>query len=342
MKERKSRKEYLKYVFIVFLGIFVVSAALLCLGLWEKSQTEYISGSVQLGDILEYDGKEYSKNKNIETFLILGLDKHEQTTTESYNNEMRADFLMLFVLDNDAKTCTAVHINRDTMTAVKKLTVTGTTESTAVKQIALAHEEGNGKESSCQNTADAVSGLFMGMRIDNYMSVTMDVVPFFNDLVGGVTVTVLDDFSGIDDTLVKGETVTLMGEHALKYVRTRKDLDDSSNSARMARQKQYLEALHKKTAEAFSSDEDFFAKIFGDEESLEEAEDIAKFLDENIVSNCTDKRLQIIAEKIGEYEFKGIRYVDGENKVGNEFMEFYPEEDSVRKIVVDLFYEPKK
>lgn len=338
MKEKKSRKEYLKYVFIVFLGVFVVSAALLCLGLWEKSQEDYISGSVQLNDVLEYDGKEFIKDKNTETFLVLGLDKYDQSATDSYNNEMRADFLMLFVLDNANKTCEAIHINRDTMTAVKKLDITGVTESTAVKQIALAYEEGNGKESSCQNTADAVSGLLMGMKIDNYASVTMDVVPFFNDLVGGVTVTVLDDFSGIDDTLVKGQSVTLMGEHALRYVRTRKDLDDSSNNARMARQKQYLEALRIKTADMLKEDEDFFAKVFGEEDVFE----TAKFLDENMVSDCNPERLQMIAEKIGEYEFKGIRYIDGKNDVGKEFMEFYPNEDSVKKLVVDLFYEEKK
>ncbi len=31
----------------------------------------------------------------------------------------------------------------------------------------------------------------------------------------------MDDFSSIDSTLVQGETVTLMGNHALTYVRTR-------------------------------------------------------------------------------------------------------------------------
>ena len=75
----------------------------------------------------------------------------------------------------------------------------------------------------------------------------MDAVPVFNDLVGGVEIEVLDDFTGIDDTLVKGKTVTLMDEHALHYVRTRKDLEDSSNSTRMKRQQQYINALYEKT-----------------------------------------------------------------------------------------------
>mgnify|MGYP000585160404 FL=1 len=68
----------------------------------------------------------------------------------------------------------------------------------------------------------------------------MDAVPILNDLLGGVEVTVLDDFSGIDDTLIKGETVTLHGDHALTYVRERYGLEDSSNSTRMVRQRQYM------------------------------------------------------------------------------------------------------
>lgn len=72
---------------------------------------------------------------------------------------------------------------------------------------------------------------------------TMGAVPYINDLVGGVPVTVLDDFSGIDDSLVEGETITLKGEQALHYVRIRGGLEDSSNLNRMKRQQQYLESM---------------------------------------------------------------------------------------------------
>ena len=210
------------------------------------------------GEVIDSNGTKYSLKKNVETFLVLGLDKFEgQAKNDSYNNDQQADFLMLFVFDNDAKKCTAIHVNRDTVADVNVLGLSGNKVYSVKEQIALAHTYGNGGKVSCRNVSDAVSGLLMGMKVNHYISLKMDALPVFNDLVGGVEVEVLDDFAGIDDTLVKGEKVTLMGDHALKYIRTRKNLEDSSNSTRMVRQQQYINALYEKTQQAIEKDEEF-------------------------------------------------------------------------------------
>ena len=57
------------------------------------------------------------------------------------------------------------------------------------------------------------------------------------------TLTGTSDFSEIDPTLVQGDEVTLDGEKALTYVRSRHHIDDQTNIARMARQRQFLAAL---------------------------------------------------------------------------------------------------
>ena len=74
----------------------------------------------------------------------------------------------------------------------------------------------------------------------------MDAIPILNDAVGGVTVEVTEDFSAVDPSIGMGQ-VTLRGDQALNYVRTRKDVGDQLNLSRIQRQKQYLEAF----AEAF-------------------------------------------------------------------------------------------
>ena len=86
------------------------------------------------------------------------------------------------------------------MTQIRILGVTGEPAGTFTGQLALAHTYGSGEEDSCENTVLAVSNLLYGMEIDHYVSLTMDGVALLNDLVGGVTVEVLDDFSGIDDS----------------------------------------------------------------------------------------------------------------------------------------------
>lgn len=324
-KEKRIRN--MKYAAIALAVILMISAALFMISLWENRR-EYFpeQSSFTAGENLRYKGDEYKLKDDIETVLVLGLDKFEGADAESYNNNKQADFLMLFVLDHKNSSCTALHINRDTIAEMAVLGVAGDKVGTVEKQIALAHTYGNGKEVSCRNTAEAVSDLLMDISIDHYVSVTMDAVSVYNDFIGGIELTVLDDFTGIDDTLVKGETVTLMGEHALNYVRTRYGLDNSTNARRMVRQRQYLEALYSKTVECVNADESFIVNA-------------GMKLADYIVSDYSGNGLQALAEQISEYQFVEICELEGKIIEGKEHMEFYPDEDSVEETVIKLFYD---
>lgn len=327
-KEKRLRN--LKYAAVVLAAVLLVSSGLFMVRLWENKQAQFpTQESVTVSKNTEYKGIEYRLKDGIETVLVLGLDKFDGADAESYNNNKQADFLMLLVVDHKNETCTALHINRDTMAEMSILGVAGDKVGTVKKQIALAHTYGNGKEVSCRNTADAVSKLLMNVPVDRYVSVTMDAVAVYNDLVGGIELTVLDDFTGIDDTLVKGETVTLYGEHALNYVRTRYGLDDDTNARRMVRQRQYLEALYKKTLRLIESDENFIVNA---------GVKLADFL----VSDYSGNGLQSFAEKISGYTFTEICEIDGRLTKGEEHMEFYPYDNSIEETVIKLFYEPIK
>ncbi|MBQ9859798.1 MAG: LCP family protein [Clostridia bacterium] len=328
MVSGEKKRKYLRCAAIVFLCVFVLSAGFFVLELWESKQGLFAdSGAHTDGEESVFlDGKEYVAKDNIETVLVMGLDKFEGVSTgDSYNNDRQADFLMLFVFDNKENVCTALHINRDTMAEMNVLGVAGNKVGTITQQLALAHTYGNGKEVSCRNAANAVSKLLLGAPIDHYLSVTMDAVPVFTDLVGGVEVEVLDDFAGIDDTLVKGERVTLTGEHALHYVRTRYGLEDSTNESRMARQRQFLKALYEKTDVCIENDDAFVA-------------DAVVKMSEYIVSDCSGNHLQTLFEKITTYQLDTIRSLEGKTVLGEEHMEFYPEAGSITAVVADLFY----
>ena len=329
MYSKKNSKTLLLNILAVILSIiFIFAAVSYGIGLIEKKQQEEKKGSAIMAETLKYNNTEYVLKDNLETYLFLGLDKFEGEEIESYNNDKQADFLLLAVVDNDTSSFTALHINRDTVTEMNILGVAGDKIGTVEKQIALAHTYGNGKEVSCRNTATAVSKLLGGVKIDHYVSVTMDAVPVYNDRVGGVEVTVLDDFSGIDDTLVKGEKVTLMGTQALNYVRTRYGLDDSTNNTRMERQRQYLNALYNKSQQCIENDEKFVENTFMQ-------------LNQYIVSDCSVNRLQQLMNKLSTYNYVDIYSFEGETVSGEKFMEFYPYEDSVKDIAVKLFYKEK-
>jgi len=214
------------------------------------------------------------------------------------------------------------------MVEMNILGVAGNKVGTVTKQLALSHTYGNGREVSCRNTANAVSNMLLGAEIDHYVSVTMDAVGVYNDFIGGVTVEILDDFTEVDASLVKGENITLTGEQALRYVRSRYGLEDPSNAARMNRQKQYLEAVHTKTSQLIAEDDTFVAKA-------------ALTVADYIVSDCSGNKLERLIQTISEYEIESVLDMTGETVMGAEFFEFYPDKESIEKIVVECFYELK-
>lgn len=327
-KKRNDKRKLMRGLAVALLAVFLLTGAFLLLELWEKRQSIFPEQKTE-NTVYEYNGVEYVKNEDVESFLILGLDKFEDAiNNDSYNNDQRADFLMLLVFDNSEKKFTAVHLNRDTMVNMNVLGVAGQKIGTVNKQLALAHTYGNGRDVSCRNTADAVSELLNGVKVNHYLSITMDAVPILNDLLGGVEVTVLDDFSGIDDTLIKGETVTLHGDHALTYVRERYGLEDSSNSTRMVRQRQYVTAVYDKAMLKIENDDNFV---------IEASSKLADY----IVSDRSVNQLQEIAKKLSQYKFTEIETLEGESVVKDGLMEFRPDTDSIDKIVFELFYKKK-
>lgn len=330
MTSNSDSRSRLKVYAAVASVLFVLAALLLVINFLENKYGYFSDGDEAQSEVFEYDGKQYVFDQKLETVLVLGLDSIEKDIDDdAYTNSNQADFLVLLVLDNESKRYSAIHINRDTMADVNVLGLAGEKTGTKNQQIALAHTYGNGGMKSCRNTADAVSKLLLGANIDHFASITMDAVAIINDSVGGVEVTVSDDFTGIDDTLVKGETVTLMGEHALNYVRTRYGMDDSTNLKRMERQREYMMSLLKK------------AKDVATEESNAFADAIIK-LDGKVVSDCSAVYLQEIMQRVTDYEFLGIYVPEGTNEVGSKYIEFYVDRDSLTEIICNLLCKPKE
>lgn len=328
----------LKGTAAILAAVLVLLVGMLLLQRWENTQDAPVSSPgpssavetdapVDGREITYYNGTAYAKREDLETVLLLGVDKFEGETPEGYVNNQQADFLLLLVMDKQHETCTPIQLNRDTMTQIRILGVTGEPAGTTTGQLALAHTYGSGEEDSCENTVLAVENLLYGVGIDHYVSLTMDGVALLNDLVGGVTVEVLDDFSGIDDSLVQRETVTLQGQQALTYVRSRGGMEDSSNLRRMERQRQYLSALQQQLKQA-SQQEDGFTL------------DALLQLNEYMVSDCTVNQLSDLGNSLAAYQVSDILTTPGDAQEGEEFMEFTVDEAALQQLVMDVFYEP--
>ena len=286
---------------------------------------ETIPSSSSSGRGIEYNGQWYPFRNDLNTILVMGLDKYERPKDSwGYLNNQQADFLILLVIDENAGNCNILHLNRDTMTEIPRLGVSGDAVGTFVGQLALAHTYGSGGSDSCLNATKAVSKLLCGVNIDHYITMTMDGVGIITNLVGGVEVTVMDDFSQVDPTLIEGEKVLLKGDQALTYVRIRKDMEDSSNLRRMERQRQFMNALYEKLLDCTENDPEFLVKAL-----LQ--------LSNSVMSDCTPTQLQALSDLMESCTLSDITPLKGEAVKGEEFIEFYTDEDSLKQTVISLF-----
>ena len=338
MPQVHVKKSNAKKILILIIALLIFLGVIGGISLWEsKQKKEAILVQSEIDESarrrregwVNRDGVWYAPKENQETMLMIGLDKTEPIEeSESYNDNAQADFLLLAIFDETEETTTILHINRDTMAEIPVLGVNGQLAGTVTGQLALSHTYGSGLQDSCMNTVNAVSDFLYGIKINHYVAMTMGAVPYINDLVGGVPVTVMDDFSGIDDSLVKGKTITLKGEQALHYVRNRAELEDSTNLNRMKRQQQYLTSMAKQVEKL---DDDFSI-------SAQQVATIAKY----IISDCSIDTLSRMAEQFVDYPLQEMQEIQGEAVQGEEFIEFYPDEEKLAEQVLELFYEVKE
>lgn len=274
-----------------------------------------------------YMNGQWYRRKNVETLLVIGIDDTGSiTTSDSYNNANQADFLALMIRDEETGENRAIHLNRDTMTDITMLGVTGKAVGVEHAQLALAYNYGSGQHDSSRNTLSAVSNLLYGMDIDNYITVTMDAVTVMNDWAGGVMVEIADDMTSVDSALVAGEEVKLTGEQALAYVRARKGLDDSTNINRMERQRQYAAAWMEQAQDKLN-----------DPEAVSE---LMVQIEDYYYSNCTAEELAEIAGWMSGESFVEFCELPGKSVQGEQYIEYYADDEEIQQIVLDMFYMP--
>lgn len=285
-------------------------------------------GAMGTSKTIVRNGQAYFPRQDITVVMVLGID--QSGTVESsnyYRNNGSADTIMLLVFDETEKDCTVLNLNRDTMVDMDVLGVRGEPAGTDYGQLGLAHTYGTGLEDSCENVKNTLMHFIHGLTVDYYVAMNMDALPILNDAVGGVTVTVTEDFSQVNPAITLGE-LTLTGDQALDYVRIRKEVGDQKNITRMERQEAYvtgfLEALRIKE----QADASFALKVY---------EQVATY----VVSDCSTTTLTSMMDRYMEYEIREVITPEGENTIVDGYYEFHVDEEKMDSLILELFYRPK-
>ena len=318
--------------------LIVISAVLAAAGIFALQKADNVEivydeearakEAAVLSDVVDVGGISCTPKRNIRSYLIMGID-NTASQGDGYVMGGQCDVLNLLVVDHTNMTYQYLPINRNTICDVRWYDVDGNDMGTSEIQIAYAHAVGDGGVFSCENAVEAVSDYLGGVEIQSYIALGMSSIATINRLVGGVTVTIEDDFSATNPSLVKGETITLTDKQAETFVRARMSMtDDSTNEARMRRQQVFLDALRTQMLEKAKADAEYALHVY---DSLEQ----------EMVTNMNGKAFSRLVNGLTKCENLGpigITGTIGEDDLG--YATFVPDKDSVRDAAIALYYRP--
>lgn len=290
-----------------------------------KNSTEssdYVDDSLSYRTIT-YNGKTYTYKEDISTLLFMGIDQHDPVTENGYKGTGgRSDCLILFILDSKSKTTKMLEISRDSMVNVAVYDLNGQYATDMQMQINMQYAYGDGANKSCRLTKEKVSELLYGIPIDTYMSMNIDGISTVTDAIGGVTITVPEDYTYVDPAFEQGKTLTLDGAMAETYVRKRDITVTGSNDLRMERQMQYIKAL--------------VAQLQSSSNSVSTYQSLMDKASPYLVTDMDADDMYTLAKyTLDQNEYK----VPGETVEGTANDEYHVDEEALKSMIVELFYD---
>lgn len=333
---RRKRKRNKKVIVASVIAVLVIVAG--C-GIWiYRMQKQQESRHVTAGNSIDmksgyrnitYNGKKYQYNSLITTILYAGIDSEgEMQVNEGYTEAARADSISVVVLDKKHKKMTIIALSRDTMTEVRRYSLSGRDRGTYVTHLGFAYTYGEGGEVSCENLREAVSEL-LGVPINEYAVTNQSSMTYINNLVGGVTVKVPNnDVAILHPELRAGAVVKLGDSNVHDFLQYRDTAQELSNEGRIERQQVYV------TAYVDLIKQQLREELNGTWRKLE---DMNAYLQTSITKN----KYIDLANLLDSVEFTPDNYYrpEGQNVVGEEHDEFYVDEEALREKVIELFYE---
>lgn len=349
-EEKKKIKSRLKKIAATLLGIILLIAAGSSLGFLylryqgeknlkteiraiseDQNKTESVhetSEEKQKGFYITYNGKKYQYNQNVINILCLGIDKdipiEEKRDTGS---EGLADVVILASIDTKENKLNFLAVPRETIVPVKLMDTAGNFVRTENEQITLQYAYGQTAEKSCELMTDAVSNLLFQLPVQRYCAINFQALPELNDAIGGVNLVSIETVHWWNGSFYEGQQLHLKGQSALDYVRQRDETIPKSSMGRLERQKQYITCYLEQAKEAVRKDLTLPIKMF-------------RSLTENMCTNVTAADITYLVPELlnMDVDMDNIGMVPGETITGGEHEEYHVDTESLKQLVVQMFY----
>lgn len=319
---RRNRTRFILFgSFVLILG--VIFALFFGFQDLEQEEEESVVSQSEINTI-EYDGKKYHYNNNLTNILFLGIDHDSKMEEyEAPRNSGQSDCIMILSLNKETKECQILQIPRDAMIEVDLYDMNGNYYNSVTRQIATQFAYGFGGKDSCWIVQKKVSKLLNDLRIDAYIGMDMASISMIVDAIGGVSITIPEDYTQIDLAFQKGATVVLDGNLAERYVRGRQTDVMFSNNQRMERQLQFIPAFIDSVKAKVGTNANYYEWFY-------------PVVEDYVVTNMSESQIN----ELSEYRFieSNVQTLPGEGKMGRKYEEFYVDSEKMEKMLIETFY----
>lgn len=336
--EKPVKKAWKKIVLVLLCVVIVIGVGYKATQLAArlKLNNTMVAGNKTFASVI-YNEETYNYRDDLINIVCLGIDKDEAMDERNdYGNSMgQADVIILVSLDVKNHDVRMISIPRDTMVYMDMYREDGTLMGGMNGQIALQYAYGDGQELSATLTSQKVSELFLNIPINGYMALNFESLMVINDAVGGVEITLDEDYTELMDLMLKdsakfteGATLRLNGEEALWYIRARDCNEWGSGYTRMERTKQYIMAFVDQAKVVVKEDVSILATLM---------EELTPYMETSLSVNDV---IYIATEalKCG-FDLDSMYSLEGELTHSAYHDEFYLDYDAVAELAIELFYE---
>lgn len=336
-KKKKKKMPVWAKVVISLVLIFALlvggtgSAYFILLNQGKDDLTSVAEANKNYKETISYNGHNYQYNTNLINIAFMGIDERYYEVRDALNLGC-ADADMLAVIDTQTGEMKVISLPRDTMVDIDIYSDNGVFLTTKNVQLTLSYSYGDGGEQSCKNVTKAMSRILYGVPIDKYFALNLEGIKPINDAVGGVTLTALYDIPNAGIT--KGKEVTLKGDMAEAYVRSR-DMDRATAAyERGERQMQYVKAFANQVLGAVKSDFNVVSDLYNT---------ATQYSQTNITLNNATYLAQLMLSKnitgFESYSLTGettLHPLPSNPAIINA--QFVPDEDALMELVLEVFY----
>lgn len=308
--------------------IIIVVLCLIIMGVMYvlvNNQSE--SANVQNEDIHDYrlitiNNHDYKFNSDLELILFLGID------SEDKDSQGQSDTIQLLIIDQEQKTMKILSLSRDLMTDIRVFSASGEDLGWKEQHLGLAYSYGQTPDNGCHLAIDAISKMFGGIPIINYVAIQMNSIERLQNVVGTLSISLTNDYTSINPQWKNGKTIQLKPQDAKSFLRTRNIEKNYSNTLRMKKHKIYIESYMKQLKQLLKDD---FQQI------------IYKLYDvyEDTTTNVSLEEISDYAQILMTYQIdfeQSFYTLEGQERVGKYHDEVYIDQKQLDDLKLKLFY----